>query len=157
MAKMTIRGLDEYARMLDRLGKQAPEVSKRAVYAGADVVANKVRENLEKNIRDPTYAGKNAGKEYAVKQTESTGDLMDSLGIAPIQTDSSGNTNTKVGFDGYDRKGVPNALKARAMESGTSSLRKRPFVRPAVTAVKKQAQQAMGKTIDDEIAKIYAL
>jgi len=68
----------------------------------------------------------------------------------------SRNTNTKIGFDGYDRKGVPNALKARAMESGTSTQPKRPFVRPAVNRVKKKAIEEMGKTLDIELT-IYAL
>jgi len=154
---MTIKGLDEYAKMLDRMGRQAPEISKKAVYAGADMVANQIRKNLEQNIRDPSYVGKNKNKEYAVKQRRSTGALEQSLGIAPITTDKNGNTNTKVGFSGYDDNHTPNVLKARAMESGTSTLRKRPFVRPAVNAVKKLAQQEMGAVIDKEIAKIHAL
>jgi len=154
---MTIKGLDEYAKMLDRMGRQAPEISKKAVYAGADMVANQIRKNLEQNIRDPSYVGKNKNKEYAVKQRRSTGELEQSLGIAPITTDKNGNTNTKVGFSGYDNNHTPNVLKARAMESGTSTLRKRPFVRPAVNAVKKPAQQEMGAVIDKEIAKIHAL
>ena len=157
LAKMTIKGLDEYAKMLDRMGRQAPEISKKAVYAGADMVANEIRKNLEQNIRDPMYVGKNKNKEYAVKQRRSTGELEQSLGIAPITTDKNGNTNTKVGFSGYDDNHTPNVLKARAMESGTSTLRKRPFVRPAVNAVKKLAQQEMGAVIDKEIAKIHAL
>ena len=157
LAKMTIKGLDEYAKMLDRMGRQAPEISKKAVYAGADMVANEIRKNLEQNIRDPMYVGKNKNKEYAVKQRRSTGALEQSLGIAPITTDKNGNTNTKVGFSGYDNNHTPNVLKARAMESGTSTLRKRPFVRPAVNAVKKPAQQEMGAVIDKEIAKIHAL
>ena len=157
LAKMTIKGLDEYAKMLDRMGRQAPEISKKAVYAGADMVANQIRKNLEQNIRDPSYVGKNKNKEYAVKQRRSTGALEQSLGIAPITTDKNGNTNTKVGFSGYDNNHTPNVLKARAMESGTSTLRKRPFVRPAVNAVKKPAQQEMGAVIDKEIAKIHAL
>ena len=157
LAKMTIKGLDEYAKMLDRMGRQAPEISKKAVYAGADMVANQIRKNLEQNIRDPSYVGKNKNKEYAVKQRRSTGELEQSLGIAPITTDKNGNTNTKVGFSGYDNNHTPNVLKARAMESGTSTLRKRPFVRPAVNAVKKPAQQEMGAVIDKEIAKIHAL
>lgn len=139
---MTVEGVEEYARKLDRLGAQAPQVAKKAVYAGANVLADKVRENLEKNLEGSNY---------------SKGDLLDSLGVAPIGPDQSGNINTKIGFDGYDRKGVPNALKARAMESGTSTEPKKPFVRPAVNAVKNQVQQTMGNVIDEEIARIYAL
>jgi HK97 gp10 family phage protein len=154
MAKMTVKGLDKYNKMLDQLGKEAPKVAKKAVYRGADIVANEVRRGLEKNLSDPHYAGTGEG-DY--KTTKPTGDLLAALGVAPIDTDAKGNTNTKIGFDGYDHKGVPNALKARAMESGTSTLRKRPFVRPAVNATKRSAQDAMGKVVEEEIAKIYAL
>lgn len=141
MAKMTIRGLDEYALKLSKLGTDAPKIAKKVVMAGANPVADEIRRNLEKNL---------SGSKY------STGDLLDSFGIAPPGVDRQGNTNTKIGFEGYDRKGVPNALKARAMESGTSTQPKRPFVRPAVSKMKKKAIDEMGKTLDSEI-KIYGL
>jgi len=141
MARMTIKGLDEYALKLSKFGKDAPEIAKKVVMAGANPIADEIRKELEKNL---------AGSKY------STGDLLDSFGIAPPDIDSMGNTNTKIGFDGYDRKGVPNALKARAMESGTSTQPKRPFVRPAVNRVKKKAIEEMGKTLDIELT-IYAL
>lgn len=141
MAKMAIRGIEEYAMKLSRLGADAPKIAKKVVMAGADPVADEIRRNLQKNL---------SGSQY------STGDLLDSFGVAPPDVDRSGNTNTKIGFEGYDRKGVPNALKARAMESGTSTQPKKPFVRPAVNKMKKKAIEEMGKTLDAEI-KIYGL
>lgn len=141
MAKMTIRGLDEYAAKLSQLGDKAPEIAKRAVMAGANPVADEIRKELEKNL---------SGSKY------STGDLLDSFGIAPPGVDRQGNTNTKIGFEGYDRKGVPNALKARAMESGTSTQPKRPFIRPAVNRMKKKAIEEMGKSIEADL-RIFAL
>ena len=60
------------------------------------------------------------------------------MGISPPLQDKNGNTNVKVGFAGYDRKGTPNALKARAMESGTSTQPKKPFLRPAINKMKRQ-------------------
>lgn len=141
MAKMAIRGIEEYAMKLSRLGADAPKIAKKVVMAGADPVADEIRRNLQKNL---------SGSQY------STGDLLDSFGVAPPDVDRNGNTNTKIGFEGYDRKGVPNALKARAMESGTSTQPKKPFVRPAVNKMKKKAIEEMGKTLDAEI-KIYGL
>ena len=85
---------------------------------------------------------------------QSTGALEASLGITPVAMDRDGFWNAKIGFDGYDAKGVPNQLKARVMESGTSTIRKRPFVRPAVNAKKKDAIEAMQRVIDEEIEKI---
>jgi HK97 gp10 family phage protein len=141
MAKMTIMGIDEYAMKLSKLGEKASEIAKRAVKAGANPVADEIRKELKKNL---------SGSKY------STGDLLNSLGIAPPDVDHQGNTNTKIGFAGYDRNGVPNALKARAMESGTSTQPKRPFVRPAVNRAKKKALEEMGKSIDADL-RIFAL
>lgn len=141
MARMTIRGLDEYAMKLSKLGADAPKIAKKVVMAGANPIADEIRKNLQANLADSKY---------------STGDLLDSFGIAPPDVDRLGNTNTKIGFEGYDRKGVPNALKARAMESGTSTQPKKPFVRPAVNKMKQKAIEEMGRVLDAEL-KIYSL
>jgi len=141
MARMTIRGLDEYAMKLSKLGADAPKIAKKVVMAGANPIADEIRKNLQANLADSKY---------------STGDLLDSFGIAPPDVDHLGNTNTKIGFEGYDRKGVPNALKARAMESGTSTQPKKPFVRPAVNKMKQKAIEEMGRVLDAEL-KIYSL
>jgi len=157
LAKMTVQGIDEYINKLSKLGPAMPAIAKKAVRAGANPVADEVRKGLEANIRDPAYAGLGNGSTFGVKQNygKSTGDLLDSLGISPAGVDRNGVYNCKIGFAGYDRKGVPNALKARAMESGTSKLRKRPFIRPAVNRAKKRALEEMGKSIDADLT-IYA-
>lgn len=141
MARMVIKGLDEYALKLSKLGKNAPEIAKRAVRAGASPVADEIRNELQKVL---------AGSQY------SKGNLINSMGIAPPDVDRNGNTNTKIGFAGYDSKGVPNALKARAMESGTSTQPKKPFIRPAVNRAKKKAIEAMGESIEADL-RIFAL
>ena len=158
MAKMAIKGLDEYMQKLSSLGAKMPEVAKRAVRAGANPVADEIRKGLKANIQDPAYVGLDpAGGIYGVKYNygKSTGDLLNSLGVTPPDIDKKGVINCKIGFSGYDRKGVPNALKARAMESGTSRLRKRPFIRPAVNRAKQRALNEMQKSIDADL-KIYA-
>lgn len=153
MARMRINAGEEYALKLENFGRDAPEIAKKVVYAGANPVADAIRENLIKNLKDPSYAGTGTG---STKLNKYTGDLLDSFGVTPASEDSKGNTNVKIGFAGYDRKGVPNALKARAMESGTSRLKKRPFVRPAVNKTRKIAVEEMGKKLDEQM-KIYAL
>lgn len=139
MARMTFNAGDEYALKLSQLSAGSEAIAKKAIYAAADIVTDKIRENLRANL---------AGSE------QSTGALESSLGITPIQTDKDGVINAKIGFDGCDEKGAPNQLKARVMESGSSKVQKRPFVRPAVNATKAAAQDAMQKVIDEEIEKI---
>lgn len=140
MAKMTIRGVDDLALQISKLGKMSEEISKNVVMAGAQPVADAIRQELQKNL---------AGSKY------STGDLEKSLGITPPGVDSQGNVNTKVGFDGYDRDGVPNQLKARVMESGSSNQKKKPFVRSAVNKSKKKAIEEMQKKYDQEVKQIF--
>ena len=138
MAKMTFNMGEDYLKKLGALGAKSEETAVKAIQAGAGIVTDQIRKNLEANL---------AGSQ------ESTGALAESLGITPVSTDRDGVINAKIGFDGYDEKGVPNQLKARVMESGTSKIQKRPFVRPAVNATKKVAEEAMQRVIDEEIEK----
>lgn len=139
IAKITFNMGEDYLKKLEALGDKSEETSVKAIQAGAGIVADQVRKNLETNL---------AGSE------ESTGALAASLGITPVSIDRDGMINAKIGFDGYDEKGVPNQLKARVMESGSSKVKKRPFIRPAVNATKKAAEEAMQKVIDEETEKI---
>ena len=128
---------DDYALKLSQFAAQSEEISKKAIYEGAKIIADKIKSNLE-----------------GVLSSEATGELVASFGVTPITKDSEGNFNCKIGFDGYDSNGVANQLKARVLESGSSKQKKRPFVRPAVNATKKQVVEKMDQVIDEEIKKI---
>lgn len=130
---------DQISLQLRKLDGKTDEICKRAVYVGAGVMADQIRANLKKNL---------------AASKETTGDLLDSLGITPPKLDREGNWNAKVGFDGYDKKGVPNQLKARAMESGTSKQKKKPFVRPAISQAREKAKKAMEESVGNDI-KLY--
>ena len=82
-----------------------------------------------------------------------TGDLRDSVAIEKMVT-RDGFTYAKVDFVGYDRDGTPNLLKARVIESGTSHVRKRPFVRPTVRRVTKTAEFMMDKAVNEYLSKV---
>lgn len=133
MARMTFKAGDEYAHKLSALASGSDAIAKRAIYEAAGFVTDNIRARLE-----------------AVVSADATGDLSDSLGITPITQDRQGNWNVKIGFDGYDRNGVPNQLKARVLESGSSHVLPRPFVQPAVRASRRQAEAIMARVIDEE-------
>ena len=100
MAKFKFTGIEAYTESLEKIGgKNARSILKYAVYPGAGIVADAIR------------ASANAHKD--------TGDLANSLALSTMR-DDDGYVNTKIEFAGYDRKGVPNAIKAAALESGTS-------------------------------------
>lgn len=137
--KITLKTTSDLQIKLDQLAGKSDEIAKKAVYVGAGIMADQVRANLRKNL---------AGSEL------SQGDLLDSLGISKPKVDQDGSINSKVGFDGYDRNGVPNALKARVMESGSSKQKKKPFIRPAISQAKNKAKEAMAAAIEAEYKKI---
>ena len=159
MARMTFKAGDEYALKLSRLATNSENIAKKAIYGAAKIVADKIKSNLEA-LPEDRFRFLRYGDEFAGVPKRQKKDLVDSFGITPITTDNKGNWNTKIGFDGYGSiptkkypNGLPNQLLARAIESGSSVRQKKPFVRPAVNATKKQAIAEMERIIDEEIKK----
>lgn len=138
MARFAFKAGDEYAIKLSKLTTNSEVIAKKAIYGAVEIVADKIKSNLKGVLSD-----------------EATGELVESFGVTPIDKDKQGNWNAKVGFDGYDSEGVPNQLKARVLESGSSKQKKTPFVRPAMNATKKQARAKMEKIIEEEYKKIF--
>ncbi len=136
MATIRFSGIDAYMERLQRLEQDSEEILKRAVYDGAAIVADEVRQRL-----------------HAVLSPDATGQLESSLGISKIQNDR-GYVNARIGFDGYDSKGVPNQLKANVLESGSTRQPKRPFMRPAVNAARRPAKEKMKQVVEQEIENL---
>lgn len=135
MAKFKFTGIEKYTESLEKIGgKNAVGVLKYAVYPGAAVVADAIR--------------------AAAEMHRDTGDLANSLALSPMWN-TDGYVNTKIEFAGYDRNGVPNAIKAAALESGTSRGQKAThFISHAVKGVQSKAVEAMSKALDDKIGQI---
>ena len=168
MARIRFSGLEDYELRLSKLTAKTEEIAGKAIHAGADIITNAIRANIEALPASNDKAGLIAyqKKEPApLTQTAKQG-LLDSLGITPMQ-DDGGYYNVKIGFDGPDGergyndlrtqkypKGQPNVLIARSLESGSSIAQKHPFVRPAINASRKQAENAMAKVIDQELENL---
>lgn len=145
---------------LDRLKNETDETAKEAIYAAANIVADKIADNLNA-LPEETFRRLTKGEKFDGVPEDQKEDLIASFGIASIKTDKNSDWNTKIGFDGYGRratkkypKGLPNQMVARAIESGSSVRKKHPFVRPAVNATKKMALAEMKKVIDKKISEI---
>ena len=159
--KLTVGdGISNYIDMLKNLEFTASETISKAVKAGGDIVTDEIRKNLNSL---PVVSDHDMGSEKRLRngprKAEKEG-LQESLGIAPERNDN-GFYNVKAGFDGYNKvitkkypKGIPNAMVARSVESGTSFMRKNPFVAPAVRDTKDKAEQKMAEIVDQEIRKI---
>lgn len=158
MAKLTINGLDEYALALSKLQKNRKEIERRAIYAGAEIIADEIKKSIRELPIDTKSYGTQENPLHGISRKQKA-DLIDAMGIAPFMEDETG-INVKVGFDGYGsiktkkyRRGIPNQLLVRSVENGTSFRAKNPFVRTAVNRKRKLAQAKMGEVIDEEIKK----
>lgn len=162
MAKWIVgKGLDSYISYLQKIDAVTDEAIGEAVYEMAKVVADSVRSGIQAL---PTVSNRaniaTYKKGYSRLSDEEKQGLLDGFGVSPMQ-DDGGYINVKIGFDGYNSvktkkypQGQPNALIARVTESGSSYREKTPFIRPAVNASKKQAEQAGRMKIDEKIATI---
>lgn len=163
MAKMTVKGLDQFEDKLAKLQNYGiHKAAERAVYVGADVIADRVRSNLKAL---PSISDAEAIKRYHehapghLTAGQKKG-LLDSLGVAPMNNDAN-SIDTHIGFDGYNEivtkrypSGQPNVMVARSVESGTSFMQSTPFIRPAVTAGKATAQSKMAQEFEQIINEI---
>lgn len=155
MANIKFKGFENYAGILKELEKHSRDITGAAVYAGAKVVADKVKRQI-----DHIDSGEKSDYEYDRRERQKEG-LRKSMGISAMRNDN-GFLNVKVGFDGYNdiktRKypnGQPNAMVARIFNSGTSYNRKQPFFKNAIAESKLVAENAMAIAVDEKILAIY--
>ena len=159
MAKITFPGLSDYELMISRLSKGVDDIAGKAIYAGAGIVADAIKENIKALPIVRGYGTEKDPLPGGVTAPQKAG-LIDGMGISPMQ-DDGGYLNVKIGFDGYNAtktdkypQGQPNQLVARGVESGTSWKQKKPFIRPAINASKSRAEAEMARILDQEIEKI---
>ena len=159
MAKITFPGLSDYELMISKLSKGVDDIAGKAIYAGAGIVADAIKENIKALPIVRGYGTTENPLPGGVTAPQKAG-LIDGMGISPMQNDA-GYLNVKIGFDGYNAtktekypQGQPNQLVARGVESGTSWKQKKPFIRPAINASKSRAEAEMARILDQEIEKI---
>lgn len=162
MATYQFKGLEEYARMLERLQKNTWNYLSKGVYEMAGVVANEVKNRLNSlpTVND-AYNIKAYKEGYKSKlSARQKAGLQEGFGITHMESES-GYLHVKLGFDGYNDVrtetypwGQPNAMIARSVESGSSCMDKTPFIRPATRASEKRAVERCKVVIDEEITAI---
>lgn len=159
LAKMIISGGDEIELMLAKLEASSFEIGKKAVREAADIVADRMRSNIDKLPKDTFRKLSKEEKFKGIPEVQKK-DLLDSMGVTPVGVTDDGTINVKVGFNGYGSfptksypKGLPNQLLARAVESGSSVRKKTPFVRPTINQTSALVKEKMQEVINREIEK----
>lgn len=149
--KLTVgKGLDEYLAKLGNLLNDAPDAIGEATYEGAAIVADEIKKNIEALPTDERPRA-TSGKLNGMKAIQKTG-LIHGLGIAKHRIDN-GYYNVKIGFDGYNKLGQPNAMIARTFEAGNSFTKKTPFVAPAIRSTREIAEKKMQEVIDKRVTQ----
>lgn len=153
MAKLKMKGLEEYERQLMKLKSLSRECIGQAIHDGAAVVADQVRANIEALPIDERHV-KNGEMLHGISQAQKNG-LLDGFGISRMK-DEGGYINVKLGFDGYNSvvtksfpQGQPNSMIARSVNSGASFRQRIPFVDNAVKAKKSECEEKMAKKFDE--------
>lgn len=161
MAKWTMEGMSEYIAYLQSIASVTGEAIGAGVYAMAEVVADRVRANIQVL---PTVSNEANIATYRqgysrLSDPEKQG-LLDGFGVSPMQ-DDGGYKNVKLGFDGYNSvktkkypNGQPNVLIARVTESGSSYRQKTPFMRTAVNASRKEALEKGREAVDQVLEAV---
>lgn len=156
MAKFQFEGAAEYIQKIEALNKNSTGFIKRAVYEGGGVVVKAIADAIDALPSGSTAFVPEGETIRGVNDLQREG-LREGLGLSTMKNEN-GYINTKVGFDGYNGyqtkkypNGQPNALIARALESGTSQRPKTRFVSKAVKACREEAEKAMAARFDDDL------
>ena len=140
MAKATWKMPEDFLMKVSRLADKTDEILPKVLEAGAEVVEAKVRSNLASVIGKGTK-----------KPSRSTGQLLAALGTSPAMQDRNGDFNVKVGFSEPRSDGESNAKIAAILEYGKSGQPAKPFLKPAKSASKNAAIEAMKAKLESEV------
>jgi HK97 gp10 family phage protein len=143
MAKASFKMPEDFLRKVSALEDKTDEIIPRVLKTGGEIALDKVRNNLSGVIGKGTKT-----------ESRSTGQLVNALGLSPARMDKEGNYNVKVGFSEPRRDGVSNAKIANIIEYGKHGQPPKPFLKPAKTASRTPAIEAMKKKLDEEISNL---
>lgn len=161
MAKMALKGGDEYALMLSKLAQGADGIAKRAIYRGAMVASEAIKDQIQRIPVDKNRKLKKGEKLNSVTKTQKQA-LLKGYGLTPMKRDERGDWNTKAGFEGYAEgtesknypRGLPIPMLARSVEAGTTVRKKYPFMRKAVTAARQKVIGTMDESINQDCKNV---
>ena len=154
LASAQIKMPEEFLLKVSRLGDQTDAIAAKALEAGGKVALDKVRSNLRAVIGKGTK-----------HPSRATGELAASLGLSPAKVNWKGGHDIKVGFNEPRRKQraargrrsykeATNAMLATVLEYGKQGQPPKPFLKPAKSAARKPCEEAMQRTLEEEIAKL---
>ena len=130
---------------------EAPAVASRALYEGAGIMSQEIKKQAEQ-IKTAPFKYAKEGDSRLPSPEEKEIVLGAGAGIAKFDKNGT-EVDTSVGYrnSGYaelNGKTVPVPLIVNSINSGTSFMKKQPFVRKAANTGGKKALEAMTKSIE---------
>ena len=152
--ELKVDGMAEISETLSKLEERAPAVAAKALYEGAGIMADEVRKSADSIRTAPFKWASSSGKTRLPSPEEKEIVQQAAAGIAKFDKNGT-EVQTSVGFRnaGYAQlkgKTVPIPKIVNAINSGTSFMKKQPFVRKAATAGGPRAISAMKEVIETE-------
>jgi len=150
-----VEGMQEISEMLSKLEQDAPAAAAAGLYDGAGVMAAEISKSADAIQTAPFHYAKFITRDPSPEEKAA---VQNAVGIAKFDRNGS-EVNTSVGYgnSGYADvagKQKPIAQIANAINSGTSFMRKQPFVRKAASSGAKRAEEATIRTIEERLNKI---
>ena len=139
MARCDVKLPEDLLSRMEGLGSRFDEVASSVLEAGGKVVLDETRKRLSAVI----------GKDTKEK-SQSTGTLLSSLGLSKARVGKNGNHDIKVGFSEHRADGKSNAMIANILEYGRHNQKAKPFLKPAKTASRSAAVEAMAEKLKEE-------
>ena len=152
-------GLNEISSMLEDMGKEAHNAAAAGLYEGAGYMADALSKAVE-TIKTEKYRHAENGQMRMPSPEEKRILQNAAKGIAKFKG-SGAELDTSVGFSksGYAMlmgKRKPVAMIASSINSGTSFMKKQPFIRKTVSREGKKAVKVIEKAISDRIMDIWS-
>lgn len=152
--ELKVDGMAEISETLSKLEERAPAVAAKALYEGAGIMADEVKKSAD-SIRTAPFKWASSSGETRLPSPEEK-EIVQQAAAGIAKFDKNGTeVQTSVGFRnaGYAQlkgKTVPIPKIVNAINSGTSFMKKQPFVRKAATAGGQRAIAAMKEVIETE-------
>lgn len=143
MATIKFTGLDEYVRRIENLTNRSRGICKMAVWEGGKIIGDSIKAALDDIPVQDEYVPE--GEMRTGVRSEEKEEIIAKFGLSRMR-ESGGTISTKAGFNA--------GTKIRAVESGTSFMRKHPVVRQAVNQSKDRAENAIKAKFDEETMKL---
>ena len=157
--ELKVDGMAEISELLSEMEDRAPAVASKALYEGAGIMADEIRKGADSIRTAPfKWASSTKGDTRLPSPEEKEIVQTAAAGIAKFNKNGT-EVDTSVGFRnaGYaELKGkiVPIPKIVNAINSGTSFMKKQPFVRKAASSASPKALEAMRKCIEEEFEAI---